>query len=83
MTTPGRNSVALYLVLLAVFMMAQPLTQTYALVSYGNQNVEQWASTIGGDLVQAYTKITISKPTVNVQVAIARANFLNRMDRYS
>ena len=27
-------------------------------------------------------RITISKPTVNVQVAIARANFLNRMDRY-
>jgi len=71
--TPGRGRAIIYLILLAVFIMAQPIaTQTFAATStrYGDQNVEQWAGTMGGDLVQAYTKVTISGPTVIQSVSI-------------
>jgi hypothetical protein len=65
--TPTRGRAKIYLMLLAVFILSQPLvTQTFAatLSRYGDQNIEQWAGTMGGDLVQAYTKITITAPTV-------------------
>ena len=73
MTTRGRRRVIIYLTVLAVFIIAQPITaQTFGATStrYGDQNVEQFAGTIGGDLVQAYTKITIGEPTVVQSVSI-------------
>lgn len=59
--------VLLILLLGAVIIAAQPsITEAYAdsLVSYGDRNVEQWTGTIGGDLVQAYTMITVTKPII-------------------
>ena len=58
------SRVFLYLMVLVVFIIVQPLaTQTFAAstIRYGDQNVEGYAGTIGGDLVQAYTIVTISK----------------------
>ena len=69
----SRGRVIIYLTLLAVFIIAQPIaTQTWGVTQtrYGDQNLEQFAGTIGGDLVQAYTKITISEPTVIQSVSI-------------
>jgi hypothetical protein len=62
-----KRRVSIYLMLLAVFVMAQPvLAQTFGatLIFYGDPNVEQWTGTIGGGLVQAYTMITVDAPTV-------------------
>jgi len=61
------SRVFLYLMVLVVFTIVQPLAiPTFAAssVRFGDQNVEPYAGTIGGDLVQAYTLVTISKPTV-------------------
>jgi hypothetical protein len=69
----SRGRVIIYLTLLAVFIIAQPIaTQTFGVTEtrYGDQNIEQWAGTIGGDLVQAYAKITISGPIVIQSVSI-------------
>jgi len=71
--TCSRGRAAIYLILLAVFIFAQPiLAQTFGVNStrYGDQNIEQWGGTIGGDLVQAYTKITINTPTVIKSVSM-------------
>ena len=65
--TRSIGCVAVYLILLTVFMMAEPIMgQAFGVTStrFGDQNAEQWASTIGGDLVQAYTKITVTQPTI-------------------
>jgi len=76
MTTSGKKCVMIYLLLLTVFVLVQPfVTEAYrvGLVSYGDQNIEQWGGTIGGDLVQAYTKVTISRPTVLQSVSMFMA----------
>jgi len=48
------------------------VTQTFGVVSsrFGDQNVEQWTGTIGGDLVQAYVLITVEKPIVVQSVSL-------------
>lgn len=71
--TVARGRAIIYLMLLAAFIIAQPIaTQTFGVTStnYGDQNIEQWAGTIGGDLVQAYTEVTISEPTVIQSVSM-------------
>lgn len=68
-----RGRVSAYLMLIAVFVLAQPLTmQTFALsgVSFGDRNVEPYQGTIGGNVVQAYTLVTITKPTVFQSVSM-------------
>jgi len=68
-----KKRVSLYLMLLAVFLVAQPImAQTFAatLVFYGDPNVEQWSATLGGGLVQAYTMITVDAPTVLKSVSM-------------
>jgi hypothetical protein len=65
--------VSVYLVLVAVFVIAQPIiAQTFGatLMFYGDLNVEQWTSTIGGNLVQAYTMMTVSAPTILQSVSM-------------
>jgi len=62
-----RSRVSIFLTLVALFIVAQPiLSQTFGatMAIYGDPNVEQWTDTIGGNLVQAYTMITIDQPTV-------------------
>jgi hypothetical protein len=54
------------LILLIVVVVVEPFAgQVYGagVVRFGDQNVEQWYGTLGGDLIQAYTKITVTKPT--------------------
>lgn len=49
-----------------MFVISQPiLAQTFAVtpMNFGDQNVEQWSSVIGGNFVQAYTMITVTQPT--------------------
>jgi hypothetical protein len=67
------GSVALYLTLLTVFVIAQPFAiQVFAVgsVRFGDQNVEQYAGTIGGNLVQAYTLISVGRPVVIQSVSM-------------
>ncbi len=71
--TLGKGHAIIYLILLAIFILAQPIvTQTFAAAptAYGDQNAEQWTGTIGGDLVQAYTKITVTAAIVIQSVSI-------------
>ena len=68
-----KSRVSICLVLVAVFMIAQPvISQTFAarLVFYGDPNVEQWAGTIGGGLVQAYVMFTVNTPTILQSVSM-------------
>lgn len=68
-----RGCAFIYLILLSILIMAElNVTQAFAVssVRYGDQNVEQWTGTIGGDLVQAYAKVTISKPTLIQSVSM-------------
>jgi len=73
MVVLSRTRTTLYLVLLIAFVISQPiLAQTFAdtTMNFGDQNVEQWSSVIGGDMVQAYTMITITQPTVIQSVSM-------------
>lgn len=68
-----KSRVSIYLVLVAVFIIAQPIiAQTFGatLVFYGDQNIEQWSGTIGGDLVQAYVTFTVNTPTILQSVSM-------------
>lgn len=68
-----KSRVSVYLVLVAIFIVAQPvIAQTFGatLVFYGDSNVEQWAGTIGGNLVQAYTSFTVNTPTILQSVSM-------------
>jgi len=65
MTRLGRRSI-LYLTLLIAMSATLLVSQTFALsVSYyGDQNIEQWSSTIGSNAVQAYLTFTVPGPVV-------------------
>jgi hypothetical protein len=65
MMTRGRGSTIVYLILLiglAVTLLPQSFASTIA--NYGDENVEQWTSTIGGNMVQAYVMFTVPGPVV-------------------
>lgn len=67
----GRNFV--YLALLSILVMAQLFVpQTFAAsgVSFGDRNVEPYAGTLGANLVQAYTLVSIDKPTTLQSVSM-------------
>ena len=61
-----RTGVVTCLMILTVLVIFPSAGQVYGVgaARFGDQNIEQWTSTIGGDIVQAYTQITVSKPTV-------------------
>jgi hypothetical protein len=68
-----KRRISVCLMLLALFVVAQPvIAQTFGatLAFYGDPNVEQWSGTIGGDLVQAYTMMTINAPTLIQSVSL-------------
>ena len=61
----SRGSSIVYLILLialAVTLVPQSFGST--VTSYGDQNIEQWSSTIGGNMVQAYVMFSMPGPTV-------------------
>jgi hypothetical protein len=66
----GKKCVMIYVLLLTVFVLVQPFVTEAYTVSYGDRNVEQWGGTIGGDLVQAYTKVTVGRATVIQSVSM-------------
>lgn len=41
-----------------------PQTSAVTVANYGDQNIEQWTSTIGGNMVQAYLMFTVPSPVV-------------------
>ena len=65
MMTHSRGPAIIYLILLialAVTLVPQTFASTVA--NYGDQNIEQWSSTIGADMVQAYVLFTVPGPVV-------------------
>jgi hypothetical protein len=63
----------MYVIVLGVVILSQAFaTQTFGVTvtRYGDQNIEQWPGTIGGDLVQAYIMITVNGPTVILSVSM-------------
>jgi len=63
--THSKGSTIIYLILLiALAVTLLPQTFAQSIASYGDQNVEQWSSTIGGNMVQAYVMFSVSGPAV-------------------
>lgn len=63
--TRSRGSTIVYLILLiALAVTLVPQSFALTITNYGDQNVEQWASTIGGNMVQAYVMFTVPGPVV-------------------
>lgn len=62
----SRGRFIIYLILLIAMSATLLVSQTFALsVSYyGDQNIEQWSSTIGSNEVQAYLMFTVPGPVV-------------------
>jgi hypothetical protein len=52
----------LFVSILAIAVGSQVFA--YTVVTYGDQNIEQWQGRIGGDLVQAYVMFWVNRPTV-------------------
>ena len=68
-----KRLVSVCLVLAALFIVTQPVfaqTSPPTGVSYGDQNIEPWSDTIGGNVVQAYTEITVTSPTIITSVSL-------------
>lgn len=76
MSNRARGHLVLYLTLLIALTAGLMAPQTFAANQssfpqyYGDQNVEQWTSTIGGSIVQAYTMITTPGPILVQIVSI-------------
>jgi hypothetical protein len=63
--TRSRVSAIVYLILLiALSVSLVPQTFAQTITNYGDQNIEQWTSTIGADMVQAYVLFTVPGPVV-------------------
>jgi hypothetical protein len=67
MTAFNKKLTVIYaLMIIAVFALSvgsQAFAQTTT-VAYGDQNIEQWSTLMGGNLVQAYLLFNIYQPTV-------------------
>ena len=65
MANRGNAPLILYLLLLIALSTAAivPLVSA-STTTYGDTNIEQWTSTIGGNLVQAYVTFTVPGPVV-------------------
>jgi hypothetical protein len=65
MMTRSRGPAIVYLILLiALAVTLVPQTFASTVTNYGDQNIEQWSSTIGGNIVQAYVLFTVPGPVV-------------------
>ena len=73
MNDSSKVRMLMYILVLGVIILGQAFaTQTFGVTvaRYGDQNIEQWPGTIGGDLVQAYIMITVNGPTVIQSVSM-------------
>jgi hypothetical protein len=72
MTTRSRASFVIYLILLIALSLTLTIPGTFAatVTTYGDQNIEQWTGTIGGNIVQAYMLFTVPGPTVILSVSM-------------
>jgi len=72
MRARSRSSLILYLILLIVLAATAIIPQTFAstVANYGDQNVEQWAGTIGANTVQAYLMFSVPGPVVIQSVSM-------------
>lgn len=61
-----RTGAAFVYLILLIALAVTLLPQTFAstVTNYGDQNVEQWTSTIGGNIVQAYVMFSVPGPAV-------------------
>ena len=66
MTARSRATVIVYLILLISLSATIIIPQTSAasVAIYGDQNIEQWTGTIGGNMVQAYLLFSVPGPVV-------------------
>ena len=66
MTGCSRVAVLVYLILLIGLSVTLIVPQTSAstMTTYGDQNIEQWTGTIGGNMVQAYLLFSVPGPVV-------------------
>jgi len=71
MTPRSRGPTIVYLILL-IALIVTLVPQTFAATSmnFGDQNVEQWTSTIGGSIVQAYVMFSVPGPVVIQSVSM-------------
>jgi len=68
-----KGQVVVYSTLLIAFVIVQmsaPQAFAFALMNFGDQNIEQWTGTISANIVQAYTMITIPGPIAIQSVSI-------------
>jgi hypothetical protein len=66
MTAFNKNRIVIYTLMIIVVFALSVGSQAFAVaqVSYGDQNIEQWSSTIGANIVQAYLWFNVNQPTV-------------------
>ena len=72
MSTRNKSSLIIYLILLIVLAATAIIPQSLAstVANYGDQNVEQWTSTIGASIVQAYLMFSVPGPAVIQSVSM-------------
>jgi hypothetical protein len=71
MTPRSRGHTIVYLILLiALVITLVPQTFASTTMNLGDQNVEQWSSTIGGNIVQAYIMFSVPGPVVIQSVSM-------------
>jgi len=72
MTNRSRTSLLIYSVLLIVLIAVFAVPQTFAstVANYGDENIEQWTSTIGSNIVQAYMTFSVPGPVVIQSVSM-------------
>jgi hypothetical protein len=68
----SKGSVIISLILLIVLTGTAILPQSFAATTtnYGDQNIEQWSSTIGSNMVQAYLMFSVPGPVVIQSVSM-------------
>jgi len=72
MANRGASSFIVYLILLMTLAATAVIPQAFAstVASYGDSNVEQWTSTIGANIVQAYLMFSVPGPVVIQSVSM-------------
>ncbi len=66
MTAFNKKRIVIYALMIIVVFALSVGSQAFATstVTYGDQNIEQWSSTIGGNIIQAYLWFNINQPIV-------------------
>ncbi len=72
LSTVGVRRLMIYTVLFVSILAVAVGSQVFAatIITYGDQNIEQWSGSLGGDIVQAYVMFWVNRPTVIQSVSI-------------